>query len=111
MKTIRLMLILLAALFCVTVQAYASPFLICDPVPGAQYYKIDGGTWGQFTSNAQGDGSMRFDLATSPVGTTPLQVKACKVDEAWGEVCSVNVPFDLVRPSALTTPTKLRLSQ
>jgi hypothetical protein len=96
MKTLLSIIFILFA-----VTAFASPFLISDPNPGATSYQLTG--WTPSTIAAQSDGSLRMDVASASVGTTPLTVKACNV---WG--CSVAVPFVLQKqlPSA---PSQLRL--
>ena len=106
-------IVLLLALVLLAVSAQAAPFLGCDPYPseGAKptYYIITGAAWIPATVPAQADGSVRMDVAQAAVGTTPLVVKACMMDPSWGEVCSVTVPFDLVRPSPLSKPANIKL--
>lgn len=80
----------------------ASPFLVCDPQTGVEYYEITG--WTVPTVTAQTDGSLRMDIASAVVGTTPLTIKACNLWE-----CSVAVPFDLIREPAISVPQRLKL--
>lgn len=102
-------LLAVAGLFILlAVTVYASPFLACDPQEGVTYYQLTG--WTQATEPAQADGSIKLDVATAQVGTTPLTVKACKTDAVWGVLCSEAVPFDLTRPSPLAIPTGISLT-
>lgn len=82
--------------------ANASPFLICDPQQGVIEYQVTG--WSVSTIPAQADGSLRMDIASASVGTTPLTFKACNLWE-----CSAAVPFDLVREPPVTAPKGLKL--
>jgi len=97
MKTLLSIIFILFA-----VTAFASPFLISDPNPGATSYQLTG--WTPSTIAAQSDGSLRMDVASAVQGTTyNLTIAACNV---WG--CSDTVPFELQKklPSA---PSQLRL--
>jgi hypothetical protein len=105
----RIVLLVLAIL-AIAVSVQAAPFLVCDPNAGVQYYQITGASWITGNVPAQTDGSLKADVASAAVGTTNLTVKACKADTAWGEVCSVSVPFALVRPAAPVVPTGLKLA-
>jgi hypothetical protein len=89
---------------------WANPFLICDAQTGVTYYKLTGPDWVPVTSTAIADGSLKLDVATATVGTSSLTVAACKTDATWGELCSVFVPFALVRPASATVPANTRLS-
>ena len=67
------------------VFAFASPFLVCDPQAGVEYYIVSGlpapidGTH----VVAQTDGSLRLDLATLTAGGPySVTAKACK--DLWG---------------------------
>ena len=82
MKTLLSIIFILFA-----VTAFASPFLISDPNPGATSYQLTG--WSETTVTAQADGSLRMDVGSAVQGTTyNLTIAACNV---WG--CSVTVPF------------------
>jgi len=97
MKTLLSIIFILFA-----VTAFASPFLISDPNPGATSYQLTG--WSETNVTAQADGSLRMDVADAVQGTTyNLTIAACNV---WG--CSTTVPFVLQKqlPSA---PSQLRL--
>lgn len=97
MKTLLSIIFILFA-----VTAFASPFLISDPNPGATSYQLTG--WSETNVVAQADGSLRMDVAEAVQGTTyTLTIAACNV---WG--CSTTVPFVLQKqlPSA---PSQLRL--
>ena len=97
MKTLLSIIFILFA-----VTAFASPFLISDPNPGATSYQLTG--WTPSTIAAQADGSLRMDVGSAVQGTTyNLTIAACNV---WG--CSTTVPFVLQKqlPSA---PSQLRL--
>ena len=88
---------------------WAAPFLVCDPQPGVVTYKLTGPPWVPLTIPAQGDGSLRLDVATASVGTNSLTVAACISDAVWGETCSSTVPFVFTRPAVATTPLNIRL--
>ena len=97
MKTLLSIIFILFA-----VTAFASPFLISDPNPGATSYQLTG--WSETNVVAQADGSLRMDVGSAVQGTTyNLTIAACNV---WG--CSTTVPFVLQKqlPSA---PSQLRL--
>ena len=69
----------------------AGPFLICDPNPTAETYLIEGSIT---ASNiiAEGDGSIKYDLAGIAEGLFNIQVSACNL---WG--CSTPVPFSFTK--------------
>jgi hypothetical protein len=87
-----------------TGSALMAATLISDPNPGAEYYRITGASFITATIPAQTDGSIRVDVSAAVVGTTTIGVRACKSDVWNGEVCSVSVPFDLVRPAPSSAP-------
>jgi hypothetical protein len=113
MKRIKYSLIILFLLTALSYQllappqARAAPYIVCDPQTGVQFYKITG--WTSPSEPAQTDGAIKLDVAAAPVGTTSLTFKACAADPAWGEVCSVATPFDLVRPGAPAKPVNIML--
>ena len=78
-----------------TGQAFAAPFLICDPQTNVTHYiiTIDGNT-SEVLAFDLGDGTvmLRYDLAGISSGTHNVEVKAKNV---WGE--STPVPFDFVK--------------
>jgi hypothetical protein len=84
-----------------------TPFLVCDPQVGVEYYTIDGYGSEQVRSEAIADGSLRWDLASINPGTWPLQVRACK--ELWG--CSQPTPFELIKPAPLQPPANPLLAK
>ena len=88
-------------------QAQAAPYIVCDPQTVVQFYEITG--WTSTTEPAQADGAIKLDVAAAAVGTTSLTFKACLADPVWGKVCSVGVPFDLVRPGPAVKPQNIRL--
>jgi hypothetical protein len=100
----RIILAILSILLSSTV-AMSNPFVVCDPQAGVQYYKVTGPAWVASPVTAQADGSIKMDIATSPVGTNSLTFAACKGDAIWGEACSATVPFSFVRPAAVVAPT------
>jgi hypothetical protein len=93
----KIILVLCIVLFCSTV-AVAGPWLVCDPQPGVTHYRLLGPAWVPGEVPAEGDGSIRFDVGSAPVGKTELTVSACKADGLWGELCA-SAPFDFERPS------------
>lgn len=96
-------LIVLMLLF--TTPAVAAPYLVCDPQAGVVDYQVDGASWVTARVPAEADGSIKLDVSPAPVGSTPLQVRACN---QWA--CSEATPFDLARPSGLSTPAGVRLT-
>lgn len=104
MKTVALAFL---AVLVMAGMAYGSPYVVCDPQAGVQFYKITG--WTPDTKTAEADGSVKLDVATASMGTTAMTFKACITDAAWGEVCSEATPFDLVRPGVAGKPVNIKL--
>jgi hypothetical protein len=98
MKTIFSIVFLLIAS-----TGFCAPWLICDvPTDTVTSYQFTGDAF--FTTKAaEGNGSLRYDLAGIPSGSHAITVAACNM---WG--CSVTVPFEF---SAATpsVPKGLRL--
>lgn len=88
----------------------ASPYLVCDPQSGVTHYQIIGLP---FVSqiDAQADGSLKLDVALSPVGTNSVTVSACIEDATWGEVCGEASPFSYFRPLPPAITNNIRLTQ
>ena len=105
----KLILIVLAIVFLAT-PAFAGPFLVCDPQTGVTFYKLTGPAWVTGTVIAEADGSIRMDVSAAIVGNNSLTVAACKDDPVWGELCSVAVPFEFIRPASPGNPLNLKLS-
>lgn len=78
----------------------ASPFLVSDPNASAVggYSEIVGAAWIPTPVPLQADGSVKVDVATAPVGQANLQVRVCKDDAVWGQLCSPFVEFNFTRP-------------
>ena len=104
-------LFLIGGLLCGPAVIWASPFLICDPQAGVTHYALTGPGWVPVSVPAQGDGSIKMDVAGSAVGANSLTVAACKDDLTWGELCSAFVPFVFTRPSAPASPANIGLSK
>jgi hypothetical protein len=122
-------LVLIAALF-LPALVQAVPYLVCDIQTDVQYYQVTGAPWvtgnipvqvgwirtsdGKLFLTDPGGATTKVhvisDVAQAVVGTTNIEVKACRV-AAWGEVCSVSAPFALVRPSGPAAPPGLKLVQ
>ena len=85
-------------------KAFGSPFLICDPQAGVEWYEIENLDFvsGQ-TIPAEPDGSIDLNLAPMTAdGLYNIQVRACNM---WG--CSADVPFTFTKepiPSTLMNP-------
>ena len=103
----RLLVILTILLF--PVQAFCSPFLVCDPQATVTHYKITGDAFWTGNIASQADGSIRTELATIPVGVHNIAVVACRTDAIWGEACSSSAPFSFVRPGVPTIPGGIKL--
>lgn len=87
-----LLAIFMFALMCSS--AYASPFLTCDPVPGATYFLITLDGVERNIPAGEG-GSLRWDLNTVPLatGNHTLTGKSCN---EWG--CSISsAPFSFTK--------------
>lgn len=111
MKYVRIALAL-AFVCCVGVSmAMASPFIVCDPQTGVQYYKVTGAGWVASPVTAQPDGSIKMDIATATVGTSNLNFVACMTTTEWGEVCSTATPFSFTRPASPAVPQNFRLEK
>ena len=100
----KLLLIATICLFAST--AWAAPFLVCDPNPGAQaiILEINGVEMPEFA--AEPDGSLRYDLAGLVVGDFTVRAKADFGVWGWSEY---SVPLDSTKPS-LQAPMGLRVS-
>ena len=86
--------------------AQASPFLVSDPVTGADYFTltIDGTT---ITTTAVAS-AVRYDLSGIAVGSHTVTGQSCTT--LWG--CgTAGSPFVFSRPSLLGAPSNQRLSQ
>ena len=90
-------------------SAMASPYLVSDPATGVTLYKVTGPGWVPPSCGIEPDGSLKADVAGSPVGTTQLTVTACNNDPVWGESCSDPVPFSYTRPARPATIKSIRL--
>jgi hypothetical protein len=93
-------LIILLVLFLAT-TAFGSPYLVTDPQANTDSYVITGGITASPT--AQPDGSLRYDLASLPVGSYDIQIAACV-----GVWCSPTTPFTFERP-LVNAPVNVRL--
>ncbi len=86
-----------------------SPFLVCDPQPGVDYYVVSGlpaaVDGSHVAPDATGKYGFQLDLSALPPGNYTVKAKACV--ELWG--CSDDSsPFAFTRP-ALSVPAKSRL--
>jgi hypothetical protein len=90
-------------------QAWANPFIVCDPQTGVTHYKVTGAAWVVSPVTAQADGSIRMDIVSAPVGTSNLNFSACINDPVWGEQCSVTSPFSFTKPGTPATSTGVKL--
>ena len=108
-KLLWLIPLVWAAVLLLSWEAYANPFIVCDPQTGVQYYKVTGGAWVVSPVTAQADGSVKMDIVAAPVGVSNLTFSACKDDVIWGEQCSVTTPFSFTRPATPTIPVGAKL--
>ena len=112
MKYVRIVLALVFVCCIGVTMAVASPFIICDPQTGVQYYKVTGAGWVPVTNiTAQADGSIKMDIAAATVGTSNLNFVACMTTTEWGEVCSTATPFAFTRPASPAAPANFRLEK
>lgn len=102
--------LLFLAILLFSVPAFAGPFMTCDPQTGVTSYKLTGPAWVPATVPAEADGSIHMDVAASPVGENSLTVAACTTHGAWGELCSVFVPFVFARPGLPAAPSGFGLA-
>ena len=107
MKKILLVVVLLL----VATSSYATPYLMCDPQAGVTSYKVTGLSFVTADVPAQADGSIRLDVAQSPVGVNAITVSACVSDALWGKSCSASSPFTYTRPSLPVGSKNLRIGQ
>ena len=87
-------------------KAFGSPFLICDPQAGVEWYEIENLDFvsGQ-TIPAEPDGSIDLNLAPMTAdGLYNIQVRACNM---WG--CSADAPFSFTKEPTPSGTTNLRL--
>jgi hypothetical protein len=102
----------LTIIFClIATTVFGSPFLVCDPQAGVTHYEMTGMPWTPTALiPAETNGSIRYDVSASTVGANTIQLKACRVDTLWGQVCSTATPFTFTRPSLSTgAPNQPRL--
>ena len=102
-------LLIVLAMVLMATQAWANPFIVCDPQATVTHYKVTGAAWVPATVPAQTDGSIKMDISTAPVGTSNLNFSACRDDAIWGEQCSVTAPFSFTRPGTPVAPTGAKL--
>jgi hypothetical protein len=100
--------LLIVAFILYATNAMASPFLVSDPASGVTFYKITGLPWIDVVP-AQADGSLKTDVALSPLGVNNVKVSACISDPTWGEACSADVGFTYTRPAPPATTSNIRL--
>ena len=100
------LIVLVVVLF--ATSAMASPYLVCDSQQGVTHYKITGLPWIDVVP-AQADGSLKTDVALSPLGVNNVKVSACISDPTWGEACSADVGFTYTRPQPPATTSNIRL--
>ena len=98
-------LLLIAAICLFASTAWAAPFLVCDPNPGAEMIilEINGVEMPEFA--AEPDGSLRYDLAGLVAGDFTVRAKAGNM---WGWSI-YSLPLDFTKPS-LQAPMGLRVS-
>ena len=86
--------------------AFANPFLVCDPNPGAEtiILEINGLEMPEFPAEA--DGSLKYDLAGLAEGNFSVRAKAEFGVWGWSEY---SVPFNFTKPS-IQAPLGLRVS-
>lgn len=102
--------LLIVAFILYATNAMASPFLVSDPASGVTFYKITGLPWIDVVP-AQADGSLKTDVALSPLGVNNVKVSACISDPTWGEACSADVGFTYTRPAPPAITKGIRLIQ
>ena len=102
--------ILILAILLFPIEAFCSPFLVCDSQATVTHYKITGDAFWTGNIPAQADGSIRSELATIPTGTHSITAVACRTDAIWGEQCSGPAPFTFSRPGAPVIPAGIKLS-
>ena len=100
--------ILVIGMILFATSVFASPFLVSDPASGVTFYKITGLPWIDVVP-AQADGSLKTDVALSPLGVNNVKVSACISDPTWGEACSADVNFTYTRPAPPATIKSIRL--
>lgn len=105
-KLLWLIPLVWAAVLLLTWEAWADPWLVCDPQSDATgyIYTLNGGaevTVPYATQTLSGRTvAVVADLAPLPTGAFTFQVKAYKDDPVWGRLQSASVPFVSSKPSA-----------
>jgi hypothetical protein len=102
--------------------AYAAPFIVSDPYPGApgtdgnpSHCAIQYGTspWGPDVPvgvDANGKAFCKLDASGAAVGSNTVKVKAVTPDSVWGRLESPpSAPFVFNRPVAPTAPSAPKL--
>ena len=109
-KLLWLLPMVWAAVLLLSWEAWAQPYIVCDPQATITYYKVTGAAWVPATVPAQADGSIKMSITTAPGGTSNLNFSACRdVDPIWGEQCSDTAPFSFSRPAKPATPVGAKL--
>lgn len=92
------------------IYGMCAPYLVCDPQATVTHYKVTGDAYWTANVPAQADGSIRSDLQGIGTGNHNIQVKACKADAVWGELCSDTSPFSFTRPAGPSVPQDLGIA-
>jgi len=97
--------------------AFAEPFIVCDPAQNVSKYQLrlsadNGTTWSPWTEGpAQSDGSMKFDLVSTPPGNYKGEAQAFGTyqvtDSTTGQVSTAS-GWSSSAPFLLGTPNSTR---
>ena len=109
MKRMMITAVLIACLL-VPATGFAFPFVEYDPQAGVTFYKLTGAAWLPATIPARADGSVKIDVAESPVGASTIAAAACVSDPIWGELCAAPTPFGYTRPGSPAAAKNPRLT-
>ena len=95
-------LFIVIAILLFATSSFAAPFLVSDPQTGVVGYEITGSIAATYV--AQPDGSLKYDLASAPMGENTVNIAARNV---WG--CSSTVPF-VFNKAVPAAPAGLRIA-
>ena len=104
MKTIAFITGICLMALLLPVLAFGNPFLVCDPQAGVVFYDLETNSTVTEGIPAEPDGSIKFDLATMPVGQYTFKVRAIG-QGGWPSDWSL--PLDATKPA---NPLNLRVS-
>lgn len=116
-KVVCIMKYLLAALLCLySVNAWAAPFVVCDPYPttvtqpdGFTVILDNGASVDSPAQTVTGGKRLHHDISGVSSGSHTMRIKAYKNDAVWGRLESDEAVFTFVRPASPGKPAGIGL--